>query len=154
MNTKNTLRLIAVTADAATTGAALLLAPRANRMEERASAARVLPAGAQPVSYHPSAKPNIRATMLQAPLAFEPNAGQTDKRVQFMARGEGYGLFFAPGEAVLSLQTPSPALPLDTAKGKGVQILLFQGNDNFLSAKATKPPSPCRLRGRVGDGVV
>jgi hypothetical protein len=39
----------------------------------------------------------------QVPLAFEPNVGQTDQQVKFMARGSGYGLFLTPTEAVLSL---------------------------------------------------
>lgn len=38
------------------------------------------------------------------PLSFEPNQGQTDARVQFLSRGQGYALFLTPGEAVLELQ--------------------------------------------------
>src|SRR5215831_18365755 len=34
---------------------------------------------------------------------FEPNVGQTDNRVQFLARGTGYGLFLTNDGAVLSL---------------------------------------------------
>ena len=34
---------------------------------------------------------------------FEPNQGQTDARVRFLARGGGYGLFLTAQEAVLSL---------------------------------------------------
>jgi Beta-propeller repeat/Domain of unknown function DUF11 len=37
------------------------------------------------------------------PLMFEPNLGQTDARVKFTARGNGYSLFLTDGEAVLSL---------------------------------------------------
>ncbi len=37
------------------------------------------------------------------PISFEVNQGQTDKSVQFLARGAGYTLFLRPGEAVLSL---------------------------------------------------
>ncbi len=40
------------------------------------------------------------------PISFEANQGQTDKSVQFLARGAGYTLFLRPGEAVLSLHTP------------------------------------------------
>ncbi|HST12682.1 MAG TPA: SBBP repeat-containing protein [Terriglobales bacterium] len=40
------------------------------------------------------------------PLMFEPNQGQTDPRVRFIARGGGYGLFLTEQEAVLSLQSP------------------------------------------------
>jgi hypothetical protein len=36
-------------------------------------------------------------------LAFEPNRGQTDGRVQYMAHGNGFSLFLTPDEAVLSM---------------------------------------------------
>ena len=38
------------------------------------------------------------------PLHFEPNVGQTDERVKFMARGSDYSLFLTGNEAVLSLE--------------------------------------------------
>ena len=38
------------------------------------------------------------------PLVFEPNMGQTDPQVKFMARGDGYGLFLTDRAAVLSLR--------------------------------------------------
>jgi hypothetical protein len=41
------------------------------------------------------------------PLMFEPNQGQTDPKVRFIARGGGYGLFLTQQEAVLSLQAPA-----------------------------------------------
>jgi len=36
------------------------------------------------------------------PLRFERNDGQTDVRVKFISRGEGYTLFLTPSEAVLA----------------------------------------------------
>ena len=39
------------------------------------------------------------------PLAFEPNVGQTDRRVTFLARGSGFELFLTQTEAVYRLQT-------------------------------------------------
>ncbi len=47
-------------------------------------------------------KPSAAAVSL--PLYFEPNQGQTDPQVKFLARGVGYGLFFTASEAVLDLQ--------------------------------------------------
>ena len=38
------------------------------------------------------------------PLGFAPNVGQADPRVDFLARGAGYGIFLAGGEAVLDLR--------------------------------------------------
>lgn len=49
------------------------------------------------------------------PLSFEPNHGQTDPRVQFLSRGQGYALFLTPGEAVLELRN-SQRKKADTAK--------------------------------------
>ena len=53
------------------------------------------------------------------PLAFEPNQGQADPAVRFLARGRGYALFFTGTEAVLVLTPTQPAtgrraLPADT----------------------------------------
>ena len=38
------------------------------------------------------------------PMRFEANQGQTDERVDFLARGPGYTLFLTPAEAVLALR--------------------------------------------------
>ena len=43
------------------------------------------------------------------PLAFEPNAGQLDDAVRFVARGSGYTLWLTPREAVLGLLEPGAA---------------------------------------------
>jgi len=40
------------------------------------------------------------------PISFEPNIGQTDKSVRFLARGAGYSLFLKNSEALLSLHKP------------------------------------------------
>lgn len=49
-------------------------------------------------------KPDAREILGQLPLIFEPNLGQTDPQVKFLARGEGYSLFLDPTGAVLSMQ--------------------------------------------------
>lgn len=41
------------------------------------------------------------------PLSFEENRGQTDSRVKFLARGEGYALLLTSTAAVLKLRQPS-----------------------------------------------
>jgi hypothetical protein len=43
------------------------------------------------------------AGLRPAALSFEVNRGQTDSRVDFLARGDGYGLFLTRGDAVLKL---------------------------------------------------
>ena len=52
----------------------------------------------------PQSKQQVLATYGRLPLMFEPNQGQTDPKVQFLARGTGYGLYLTADEAVLALQ--------------------------------------------------
>src|SRR5712692_5411890 len=80
-----------------------------------ASRAAVSPAAAQ-----------INAAYGSLPLSFEANRGQTDTRVQFLSRGNGYNLFLTPREAVLSL-TPPAAAPVN-AKSAVVRMRLVGAN--------------------------
>jgi hypothetical protein len=43
------------------------------------------------------------------PLNFEPNQGQSDPQVKFLARGSGYGLYLTPAEAVLAFPVAKSA---------------------------------------------
>lgn len=61
-------------------------------------AALVLIAGASPL---------WSASYGQLPLTFEANAGQTDARVLYLARGQGYGLFLSRNSATLRLVAKS-----------------------------------------------
>jgi hypothetical protein len=54
-------------------------------------------------------KPDARAILGQLPMIFEPNQGQADPSVKFLARGAGYGLFLDPTGAVLAMQTARAA---------------------------------------------
>jgi uncharacterized repeat protein (TIGR01451 family) len=55
-------------------------------------------------------KPQARAILGQLPLIFEPNQGQADPAVKFLAHGTGYSLFLDANSAVLAMQTaPSSA---------------------------------------------
>ncbi len=47
-------------------------------------------------------------SLSKLPLSFEPNAGQTNGEVQYMARASGGTFYFAPSEVVLSLKGASP----------------------------------------------
>ena len=69
-------------------GAALHLVTRAHR----ATASTSQPGAQKAVS------------SASVPLFFEPNQGQTDPKVKFLARGSGYGLFLTGDQAVLELQ--------------------------------------------------
>ncbi len=59
--------------------------------------------------FKPAAQQALASKPLSLPMFFEPNQGQTDPRVKFLARGSGYGLFLTADEAVLELQKPVPA---------------------------------------------
>ena len=48
--------------------------------------------------------PQQAVSSVSVPLFFEPNLGQTDPQVKFLARGSGYGLFLTADEAVLELR--------------------------------------------------
>ena len=71
------------------------------------------------------------------PVAFEPNLGQTDPQVKYLARGNGYTLFLTPNEAVLSL-----------AGRSGVGL----GQPETPRSHKQLPPSPVVLRMRIVDG--
>ena len=60
-------------------------------------------------------RPQARNSYGKLPLSFEPNRGQTDEQVKFMARGAGYTLFLTPTEAVFSLQRNRGAISEDLA---------------------------------------
>ncbi len=56
----------------------------------------------------PDLGPNRTANhvdLSQLPLSFEPNQGQTDPQVKFLARGAGYGVFLTADQAVLTLSS-------------------------------------------------
>lgn len=63
----------------------------------------------------PAARGRIQASYAALPLAFEPNQGQTDAQVKYLARGNGYILFLTENDAVFSLHSrsaESPASPV------------------------------------------
>ncbi len=69
-----------------------------------------------PPPMHPVKAPGI-APLSSVPLSFEVNQGQTDPRVNFLARAPGSTLFFTPTESVLAL-----------SQGHVVRMKLVGGN--------------------------
>jgi hypothetical protein len=53
------------------------------------------------------------------PLSFEPNQGQADRDVRFLARGRGYGVFLTATETVLVLTAPPPEASIGRRPGPG-----------------------------------
>src|SRR5581483_1556797 len=58
-----------------------------------------------------SAQAGVIENYGRLPLSFEPNRGQTDPAVRFLARGQGYTLWLTANEAVLALRRPAPKKP-------------------------------------------
>src|SRR5271170_4708430 len=54
------------------------------------------------------AKPVVAPNYGALPLSFTANQGQADKSVNFLAKGQGYGLYLTANEAVLALSKPAP----------------------------------------------
>jgi beta-propeller repeat-containing protein len=105
-------------------------------------AAKSTPAGVvSPEAVRPRAVENYG----KLPLSFEVNRGQTDARVRFLARGQGYTLFLTPQEAVLSLRK-SEASNQKGSKVTNGDLELVPGrlalfNDNsLLTMDAGTPP--------------
>ena len=85
----------------------------------------------------------VRATMDALPLAFEPNQGQTDSQVKYMARGSGYTVFLTSSDAVFALHSsshstagrfagksmrhPAPATP-DAVKSAAIDLKMVGAN--------------------------
>src|SRR5258708_25830178 len=74
------------------------------------------------------------------PISFEPNLGQTDARVNFLAHASGYRLLLKPTSATLSLSGAEKRSPSKmtiklvggnpTARGEGLEAL--PGKSNYL----------------------
>ena len=75
-----------------------------------ASLAADLPAKAKTAAPPEAKAPSVHAVVQklgQLPLRFEPNQGQSDARVKYLAHGPGYTLFLTSEEAVLALAKPA-----------------------------------------------
>jgi len=79
----------------------------------------------------------------EAPLAFEPNAGRTDPRVDFLARSvAGGSLYLTSGEAVLSL-------PQEEGRSRALR-LVFPGADPRAEARGLRE-LPGKVNSFIGD---
>src|SRR5688572_26367375 len=71
----------------------------------------------------------------QVPLSFEENRGQTDPRVRYLTRGEGYTLYLTEQEAVFSLSGAHPepgALgPAPAPPGAALRMALVGADPNL-----------------------
>jgi hypothetical protein len=99
--------------------------------------------GGQPVSVSRATRPSkatqqpVKEAYGKLPLSFEPNKGQTDARVKFLARGSGYSLFLTPQEAVLTLNRGR------VSQAMGWRVAPFEHNE---PAPDPPPSTPAVLR--------
>ncbi len=74
-------------------------------------------------------RPSLQVDLGGLPLSFEPNQGQADSRVKFLARGAGYGVFLTSNQAVLTLRSPD--------KSSSVLSMQLAGVDPAATAAGT-----------------
>jgi hypothetical protein len=68
----------------------------------------------------------------KAPIAFEPNLGQSDSQVKFLARADGYTLFLTPAETVFLLKgATAEAKPgqVNSEAGAALRVRFLQANE-------------------------
>jgi uncharacterized repeat protein (TIGR01451 family) len=73
----------------------------------------------------------------KAPMSFEANHGQTDKRVKFLSRGAGYTLFLTANGAVMALQNAMPIAAADQAVPSASGGMILGGP--IAQASQTRP---------------
>ena len=66
-----------------------------------------LPVAAQSIS--PVQSRSLTESYGRLPLSFEPNLGQADRAIRFVARGRDYGIYVSGREAVLAFRSGSPS---------------------------------------------
>lgn len=104
MNYRYTAALLAFLLLAAAAGGSFVFGPAADTIDAPQAAlthSQILTDEAQQ-AVSPENE-TAKAAYGRLPMHFEPNVGQTDERVKFVARGNGYSLFLTGSEAVLSL---------------------------------------------------
>ncbi|HEY6293553.1 MAG TPA: SBBP repeat-containing protein [Terriglobia bacterium] len=90
---------------------------------------------------------DVRAAYGHLPLGFEPNQGQTDRRVRFLAHGQGYTLFLTADEAVLALRRSAVNSQESGEKDDGqrttnsvLRMKLVGTNQNVIAAETDRLP--------------
>ncbi len=103
------------------------------------------------VSSSPKSKPNAQALLSQLPMIFEPNQGQADSTVKFLAHGAGYSLFFDSTGAMLAMQTTHPASSKG-GTGRSVESLrMMLSGANPSTAISAGEPLPGKSNYFIGN---
>jgi uncharacterized repeat protein (TIGR01451 family) len=98
-------------------------------------------------------KPEARAILGQLPLIFEPNQGQADPGVKFLAHGAGYSLFLDANSAELAMQTaPWPSSRTKAAAQPSEQFVRMKlVGSNPAAALAGADPLPGKSNYMIGN---
>ena len=104
-------------------------------------------------STRPDAKERVAQAYGGLPLSFEPNRGQTDARVKFLAHGRGYRLFLTPREAVLDLDAASQTRVADGAQkpARGAMLRMRLVGANPQPSVVGTGQLPGRVNYLLGD---
>ena len=89
------------------------------------------------------ASPNASQNLSNLPLSFEPNVGQTDSAVRFMARSKGMIVYFTDNEIVMSLNR----------REKGADGV-SKANRHVIKMKMTNGRPPLQAQGLDPQGGV
>ena len=95
--------------------------------------------GALSKEKHPpnaSANLRLRENYGHLPLSFEPNQGQADPQIKFLARGSGYGLFLTDKGVILSFLKHQMIIPPKSSRGSHIKL---------PKLPSTAPPDVLRL---------
>ncbi len=85
------------------------------------------------------------------PLSFEINQGQTDSQVKFLARGQGYGVFLTPREAVLNLRTPQAKVAKGNEAAGAAVLRMRLAHANTKPALSGLDPLPGKSNYFIGN---
>ncbi len=72
------------------------------------------------------------------PLSFEANQGQSDERVKFLSRGQGYTLFLGPSEALFALRRAQTDKAGAQVEGIGIRLVGANPQSRILGADELK----------------
>src|SRR5438132_8897981 len=93
----------------------------------------------------PPSRQQVVAAYSALPLAFEPNQGQSDPQVRYLARGNSYALFLTANEAVLAMNAPSALRAARAASpqapaGTVVRMRMVGANANVMLSSTERLP--------------
>lgn len=111
-----------------------------------AQSASLAPAGVPSTALPAGAKRRVTDAYAKLPLAFIPNAGQTDGSVRYYAQGAGYSFYFTDHKAVLALQKGR--------HGEALDLRFVGANPNAASADARPQYRSVHLRHDEVSGTV